>query len=456
MKRLTKKGAQYSRRLTQFEIEQYDAIGQVDFEQDHLEIFTDRIIRDLIKIKDSKVSDNQAKADAIQKYLQPFGFVEIDLGTNIYVMAHYDYPGVVFKFALDDNGVADNFNDEWLQDYIPELAPVIALHPSGMISVQERKVIFRERSRINMFLGDILDLLRRLSKMFVLVDVSPLSIRNYYIDRDGTIGFADASDLYLIPENYNIFKCRNTVDVKSNGKPIYCGGTLKYDDIYSSMICKKCGKVYNPWSLRRSKKEEIKMLLVSPGMTKEEWESINSQGRTIRRLSRTLGPDVDIDVGLRQIMDQIHKTQDDPNEDDEKGSIVIRGDEVLQSSSSGPFDIDDSVSVTTEGDLDSEVSEDSVEIQTVSEHIARAIFEKMEGCDCQVEVKNSDGNPGIYLTLNSPDLEETLKESGPDIFLSNNGGREYTKVITSAALASAVRTQVEELAADGLWSMEDD
>lgn len=466
-----KKEGKYSSKLTLQEIHQYDMIGDIDYDQDFLEMFSDRMIRDLVKIKDSDVSDNQAKADAVLEYMNPYGFVEIDLGTNIYVMAHHRYQGVVFKIALDDCGVADNFNDEWLQGYIPNLVNVLMLHPSGMVSVQERKVIFRQKSRINIFMNDILAMLRRLSNQFVLVDVSPESFRNYYIDRDGTVGLADASDLYLIPENYNIFKCRNIVGCKPNGKSIYCGGKLVYNDIYSELVCKKCGRVCNPWTLRRSKKEELEMCIISPGLTKQEWDAVNAEAREIRRLSRSIAPGTNLNDALTEIRKKI--AEDRTRKD--QGTVVVRGNELVsysansseydEESSSSQYDsgielemndeIEESDQDASECDIQNSITIDSDRMvsRDISNQVVNAISQRMGDGDCDVVVKyDDDGAPAIYVTTNTGNLAETLTTVGPNLYLSNDGGEEYTQVLSSKLLAEFINAQVNVMKEDGVWS----
>lgn len=464
-----KKGDKYSTRLILDEIRQYEAIGDIDYSQDFLEMISDRMIQDLIKIKDSKVSDNQAKADAIGEYLGTYGFVELDLGTNIYVMAHHRYPGVVFKIALDDCGVADNFNDNWLQDYIPNLVPVLALHPSGMISVQERKVILKKRFRTSMFMPEILEMLRELSKRFVLVDVSPKSMRNFYIDRDGTIGLADASDLFLIPENYDIFRCENIVGVKQNGKTIKCHGKLKYDDIYYELVCQKCGKHYNPWSLRRSKKEEIGMCLISPGLTAQEWAEVNAEGRLIRKICKTLDQSLSVNEMLKIAREKIEKMKS------ERGTVVIRGDEVIGEDSKEDEDpAPDTSSETTvpesewravpveemekvvSADIDVGYSDGSVSHFDVGAEAANRLkFSIMMDGDCFVETRGEDATDrSIYLTVKSKDFIEVLKAAGPSVYLSIDGGESYTLVVTPEILANLIEFQTSRMEEEGTWSID--
>lgn len=106
-------------KLLKTEVEKYKAIGVVDHSQNWLELFTPTVVSDLFTIMHS-CSDNQRKAGYIRQELSYYGFEQVGLGTNIYTMSNPAYPGVVFKFALDDNGMADNFNDAILEQMVNE------------------------------------------------------------------------------------------------------------------------------------------------------------------------------------------------------------------------------------------------------------------------------------------------------------------------------------------------
>lgn len=254
----------------------YRQIGFPDPSQNWLELFTDDVIHDLYTIMRS-CSDNQLKADYIEKELKYYGFEPVGLGTNIFTMSNPVYPGVVFKIALDDCGIADNFNDCILQDVVPRYVKVFARHPSSIVSVQQRGVL-PTAQQMMLIRPQILALLKELSKHFLIVDLSPSMFLNYIIDRDGKFLIADGSDLYPLHQIKDKIRCKRLVGQhQKTGKLKYCGGSLHYNDDYSRLVCDKCGKEYIP-SQFRPKKEAIKMQrFMFDGFTEEEREELEKQ-----------------------------------------------------------------------------------------------------------------------------------------------------------------------------------
>ena len=254
----------------------YRQIGFPDPSQNWLELFTDDVIHDLYTIMRS-CSDNQLKADYIEKELKYYGFEPVGLGTNIFTMSNPVYPGVVFKIALDDCGIADNFNDCILQDVVPRYVKVFARHPSSIVSVQQRGVL-PTAQQMMLIRPQILALLKELSKHFLIIDLSPSMFLNYIIDRDGKFLIADGSDLYPLHQIKDKIRCKRLVGQhQKTGKLKYCGGSLHYNDDYSRLVCDKCGKEYIP-SQFRPKKEAIKMQrFMFDGFTEEEREELEKQ-----------------------------------------------------------------------------------------------------------------------------------------------------------------------------------
>ena len=295
MKKLNKK------KLTDAEYLQYLQMGEPDESQDWLELFTPTVISDLFAIINSS-SDNQDKCDQVQAELEYYGFEPVGLGTNVYTVANPAYPGVVLKIALDDYGIADNFNDAVLypmvNKYLGEdrFTRIYMRHPSGVVSVQERKVLLKTQDRMDQYRKDILSTLEELMKEFLIVDLAPsLYQYNYGIDRDGEWCFIDASDLYPLAKLKKPLACPNAIgmDPKTK-KTVICGGKLQYKTDFTAVVCTECHKEYLPVDVRpddsrESKKEAVAMM--SDGLTAEqmaelerkEQESIAEYGaRTLR------------------------------------------------------------------------------------------------------------------------------------------------------------------------------
>lgn len=242
------------KKLTEDEIAEYKMIGKPIEGQSYLELFDQTQVEDLFTILNMNAS-NATKGQVVRKELGYYGFEFVGEGTNIIVLAHKRYPGVVFKIALDTNGIADNFNDELLQYVIPRYARLYARHSTGIVSVQERYVIMNSR-RMKDYQKDILKLLEKLSHNYLVADLSPVRFANFAVGRDGQFVIADGSDLYPIADMTHKVRCQNAVgwnDKKQ--RMVRCHGKLTYSTDFLSMVCEKCGRVINPLELRPKDKE---------------------------------------------------------------------------------------------------------------------------------------------------------------------------------------------------------
>jgi chaperonin cofactor prefoldin len=256
-------------------------IGIPDLSQNWLELFHGTVIDDLFTIMHNN-SDNQLKSDYVEDLLKPFGFTSDGggLGTNILVLTNPYYPGVVFKIALDENGIADNFNDCLLQEQIPQYARVYARHPSGLVTVQERYFVMKPEY-MKLYKHKILEALEVLSKDYLIADLTPNMLLNYGIDRQGNFVFIDGSDLYPLKQikAKDRLRCKNIIGSYKNGELKYCRGKCKYNEDFSQMVCEKCGKTYIPIELR-PRKEDVNMKnIFSDGFTIDDREELDRRSR---------------------------------------------------------------------------------------------------------------------------------------------------------------------------------
>lgn len=276
-------------KLLRAEYDQYLNIGEPDPTQNWLEMFTPAIITDLFTIMGS-CSDNQQKSEYVQEELGLYGFEPLGLGTNVYAMWHPAYPGVAFKVALDTAGLADNYNDEVLYDLVnkilvdagkrPRYTKCLIRHPTGIVSVQERKVLMKTQDRMDTFRGSILKMLQILAQHFLIVDMSPSLFQfNYGIDRDGNWCFIDASDLYPL-ENIKHLRCTKAIGSdRKNGGVLRCHGPLRYSEDFSAIVCTRCGKEYIPSEFRPNDKEEVSNManVYADGLSPSEREALVSE-----------------------------------------------------------------------------------------------------------------------------------------------------------------------------------
>lgn len=320
-KKNKKEGGRYSKILTPDQIANFKRFGEPDLSQNWLEIFTPEMYSDIRTIM-SSCSDNQQKAEYIEDELRDIGFETVGLGTNILTLAHPYYPGVVFKIALDENGIADNFNDFQLSECISKFNRVYERDPGALISVQERLVL-PTPYQMDMFMPEILRILSDLSKYFLIADLSPDMRLNYGLTRDGEIKIIDGSDLYPLSQMKEKPRCRNIIgEHKHTGKVKYCDGKLKYSKDYKYFICPDCGAKYMTLEMR-PKKEVTQMLdMYRDGFTAEEREQMaNSELAAICHTSqfeskaRSLNEYQVDDSEPRTVFVDVDEDDDDPKAD---------------------------------------------------------------------------------------------------------------------------------------------
>lgn len=277
------------KKLSGDELKRYREYGEIDFSQNWLELFTPSVVSKLFEIMDSG-SNNVEKAHQYDEYLGEFGFLTVGLGTNIYTMANPAYPGVVFKIAVDTNGLADNANDVILckavNQYLvdngerPRYTQVLAKHPTNIVSVQERKIVISQRVRMQPFAADILRVLRIIASEYMIIDLTPLDYPlNYGIDRDGDWCFVDASDLFPIKKLKKPLRCVKEIGYNEEKHKVkICGGKLRYLKDFSRIVCKECGMEYFPAELRPivKREDEMSFKTFSDGTSEVEREELNA------------------------------------------------------------------------------------------------------------------------------------------------------------------------------------
>lgn len=277
------------KKLSGDELKRYREYGEIDFSQNWLELFTPSVVSKLFEIMDSG-SNNVEKAHQYDEYLGEFGFLTVGLGTNIYTMANPAYPGVVFKIAVDTNGLADNANDvilckavnQYLMDNgeRPRYTQVLAKHPTNIVSVQERKIVISQRVRMQPFAADILRVLRIIASEYMIIDLTPLDYPlNYGIDRDGEWCFVDASDLFPIKKLKKPLRCIKEIGYNEEKHKVkVCGGKLRYLKDFSRIVCKECGMEYFPAELRPiiKREDEMSFKTFSDGTSDVEREELNA------------------------------------------------------------------------------------------------------------------------------------------------------------------------------------
>ena len=486
------------KRLTSEEVAKYKEFGEPDLTKNHLELFTPNVISDLFTILNYN-SSNGTKGDVVREELGHLGFEFVGEGTNIIVLSHEWYPGVVFKIALDSNGIADNFNDEVLQYVIPRFTRVLARHSTGIVSVQERSIVMSSQ-RMKAYEHDILQLLKRLSSKYLIADLAPCRFLNFGVARDGGFIIQDGSDLFPIADMDHKIKCRNSIgwDEKKD-KPIRCGGKLHYTTDYLSMVCETCGRIYNALELRpKTKEDEYEMavcykdgttLAERKAMEEEEIAAIrrkfgvtdnsfiNDDGTIVERrdLAELNGNDSDDDDGYMDIEDYERmnpgstfetpqENEDDEDgekedvvdddddysdeEEDESNNVIVQLPQVKQPVS----DMDEVRRKLTNAKFsnfnkaamnNSDEDEKSDDVTVLQDSLPNVEY-KLIPVDPENGMDIDDDRVGIYLNIKGS-FHEAWERSGLPIYISIDGGSTYSIAVQSQVIEKILKPVVEDL-----------
>lgn len=487
------------KRLLKAEYEKYRSFGEPDLSQNWLELFTPTVISDLFTIMNS-CSNNQKKAKYIEKELCVYGFEEVGLGTNVYTMANPAYPGVVFKFALDDCGLADNFNDSVLEglvnDYlgVPRYTHMLARHPSAIVSVQERKVPITTQDRMESFRGSILRTLHKLAEEFLIIDLSPTLYQlNYGIDRNGDWCFIDASDLYPLSNIKEKIRCHKAVGYDDKKRAVKrCGGKFKYAPDFSAVICSRCGMEFLPSEIRPNDKEDIAKMAnaMIDGMGFDEREEMRRRemDAILRKRGGTIAPPPTTPTPPgKEEAKTYYLTPDDPDPEpapSEDGDEPISRGEVREPDQETrtrlhtPF----VEYLTREGEGEAEDGGDSGESEESGEEgwgddgpdgsddsdpepddpTVVMAFEHGDGSEdtdgedsgeepyIEYSIVSTDDDPtmpGILMSIHG-DYDQAYDESGLPILLTLDGGKTITQVVSAEALRMILDGAIEDLKED--------
>ena len=265
----------------------YEEIGNIDYNFNYLSLLNSTLIDDMWSAFKSKLS-NQQIANVYEKLMKQNGFEYIGLGTNQVVFYHPDAPGVVYKCALDNGGIADNINDSWINAQIPEVRSpkVIAQDKSLLITVQEYVYGIKSREEAKLYYYDIIKMCESIKDRYLLIDFNPTMWGNFAIGRNGELRSCDASDLFPIDEITTKPICSTPIGENRKGRIIICGGKLKYNEDYSMMICDKCGRKHLPISLRPKKNRNDETQWIGTGIDKKLWKWLNKRFKRFQEWNR--------------------------------------------------------------------------------------------------------------------------------------------------------------------------
>lgn len=254
----------------------YKCMGKIDPDMDYLAEFRGTLHDDIKMVFESKFS-NHEKANMLDHILEPLGFIEKGLGTNVCTFFNADkYPGVVFKIACDPGGISDNLNDRFMAAFAPEAKPpvVVDMTDDALISVQEFVYPINDAATMRLYWNEAINICESLSRRFLVIDVTPVLYANWAIGRDMELRTCDVSDLFPLPSKTDVMRCNSIIGESKNGKRlIQCGGKVYYDENYQWCYCTKCGRKFLPIELRPKAHIWDESELCGTGYTKwqERW-----------------------------------------------------------------------------------------------------------------------------------------------------------------------------------------
>lgn len=198
------------------------------------DIFNQDVFRRLQKVVENPINQEE-KIDKLTKILDTYNLKVFDSGTNRVIFRHKKYPDVVFKVAMDEQGVLDNLNEYEKSDKSSRFPDGYDIDYDGYVLVQRRdKRIDQGVYETDDVQSGIRKMLSSLSKDFVLIDLGMDKRKNFGVDNSGRYTVLDFG--YLTYKSLANFNC------PMDG----CKGTLEYTKNFSMMKCSKCGNKFKP------------------------------------------------------------------------------------------------------------------------------------------------------------------------------------------------------------------
>jgi len=183
------------------------------------------------------------KTEKYEKLLKRYGFNQLDLGTNREIYTHEKYPKVVFKIALDEQGVLDNLNEYEKSDKSKYFPMSYDIDTDGYVLIQQRTPVmqlstFREKE----VQKRVRKILRQLdSEGFYLLDLGADKHKNFGMDKKGEIYILDFG--YVGYKSLCNFNCPHTRVIKP-GKQEFCKGKLDYNKSFTMLVCDECENAF--------------------------------------------------------------------------------------------------------------------------------------------------------------------------------------------------------------------
>lgn len=201
---------------------------------------------------------------------------EVGTGTNRFIIKH---DGFAMKIALDKEGIADNMQ-EWVMSPLtsPDSAPAHEISKGGHLLVASYAPAFSSWQDMCNKRGEIIPILKKWSKRFLLGDVGFTS-KNY-----ANWGMLDGRPVcidyaYLFPASMDLFKC-------------YCGSKNIYPtNNYTRYECLDCRRVFEDREIRARISVEERLKLFSQVSGFELTEEFQEVEIPMRPIKESTNPD---------------------------------------------------------------------------------------------------------------------------------------------------------------------
>jgi predicted RNA-binding Zn-ribbon protein involved in translation (DUF1610 family) len=205
------------------------------------ELYSEKRLQEIEDIRlDPMFPDNNKRIDAILHLMRDMDVTFIASGTN---RMSYLLDGYIHKVAMDSFGVNDNWNEFKVS---PLVQPWVTktYECNGLICVAEYVNLFTKQEFVDSR-EHIREILKVISEDWWFCDMGLVAknYTNFGYDDDDNIKILDYA--YMERIDRKIMNCRA------------CGHPLKWNNMFTTLVCSKCGREHDPIELRdRMRKDE--------------------------------------------------------------------------------------------------------------------------------------------------------------------------------------------------------
>lgn len=339
--------------------------------------------------------------------------------------------------------------------------------------------------------ASILKALKKLSEIFLIVDLSPTHYHlNYGIDRNGDWCFVDASDLYPLENIKKKVRCQKAVGYnEKKHEVVRCGGLLRYNADFSAIVCSRCGMEFLPLEIRPKDKEGKGKMVYSmtDGVHPEDREKWRQEELAAMRGESYAEPEGDEDEApapkkskypskehpMTVFVDPKQSSRDDPEEDSDEdgdddeevgGPTVGEPVEVRPQSfseylgkKSSPEDSEEEEDWGDEEEVaksngvravvdatgsDKDESEESDEEPNATSN--RLVYRVVNAEDDESDGETDDDDiPGIHIEITG-NFYKAYAKYGLPIFVTFDGGKTTVQVVNAELMKSILTPGVED------------